>query len=159
MGSGQREKHTAGTKWFVSREGWDPDICWNAAVCDLTSREGHLHEAAVLPLPFVQCAFTEQLPLLTSLPATCGNEKTQALFSRSSQSNGETKAYKVVTQVVKCYDGGGHVSGSSEENHRTPSTPRVHPQLRSHKEASLSSVVSAMSGLDMVTCWRCILLV
>lgn len=139
MGSAQREKdqHTARNKLFVSREGWDPDICWNAAVCDLSSKEGHLHEAAIFLLPFVQDALTAQLLVLTSLPARDGNEKTQALFCRGSQSNGETKAYKVVTQVVKCYDGGGHVSGSSEERHRTPSTPRVHPQPRSPARAIL----------------------
>lgn len=70
----------------------------------------------------------------------------QILFSRSSQSRGETEVSKVIIEGVKYYDGGGHKDKVTE----FPLHPAyAHPHSRSHKEAGPGSTVSSTPGLGM----------
>lgn len=45
----------------MSRRSTDPDNLWDRAVCDLSSQEGDVQEAAVFLLPFSHDVFIEQL--------------------------------------------------------------------------------------------------
>lgn len=65
--------------------------------------------ATFLP-PFVQYILTEKLLCANKLCCLLRmeNGKRQTLFSRSSWSSGETETFKVITEGINCYDGGGH---------------------------------------------------
>ena len=57
----------------MSRKSRDPDILWDRAVCDLSSQEGDVQEAAVFLLPLSH-VFIEQLLCANKLCCLLGVE-------------------------------------------------------------------------------------